>query len=184
MSAMLVHMDDEMVDVVDETGRVLHQASKSHAHKHGLLHKTVIGYLRYGPQWALVCQAADRQDAGQLVAPVGGHVKAGESDVEALLREIAEEVGATNVTHQHKGTARLHRQVLGRDENHLFVVYEFWTDDPIVLNQEAVSMQRFTDDELKHALRHQPHNFGDGYYFVLENFYPAYLPETYSKRWT
>src|SRR5689334_6410728 len=73
-------VDEEIVDIVNEDGTVLRQAAKTEAHKHGWLHKTVIGYLKYGDDWALVCQAADRQDAGQLVAPVGGHVQAGESD--------------------------------------------------------------------------------------------------------
>ena len=62
--------NDEIVDVVDETGEVLRQAGKHEAHKQGWLHKTVIGYLKYGDDWALVCQASDRQDAGQWVAPV------------------------------------------------------------------------------------------------------------------
>jgi 8-oxo-dGTP pyrophosphatase MutT (NUDIX family) len=86
-------MDEELVDVVDESGNVLRQELKTEAHKHGWLHKTAIGYLKYGEDWALVRQAADRQDAGQLVAPVGGHIKAGESDVDGLLRECEEEIG-------------------------------------------------------------------------------------------
>jgi 8-oxo-dGTP pyrophosphatase MutT (NUDIX family) len=175
---------DEIVDVVDEVGNVLHQVAKSHAHTEGLLHKTVIGYLRYGYHWALVRQADDRQDAGQLVTPVGGHVSAGESEIDALLREVEEEVGAKNITHKRVGSARFHRQTRGRDENHLFVVFEFWTDDPIVLNEEAVSMHTFSDDDLRQALRDKPADFGDGYYFVLEKFYPGHLPEAYIKRWS
>jgi ADP-ribose pyrophosphatase YjhB (NUDIX family) len=175
---------DEIVDIVDETGTVLHQLAKSRAHAEGLLHKTVIGYLRYGDHWALVRQASDKQDAGQLVTPVGGHVSAGEAEIDALLREIEEEVGAKNVTHRRVGSARFHRQTRGRDENHLFVVFEFWTDDPIVLSAEAVSLHKFSDAELRQALREKPDDFGDGYYFVLEKFYPDYLPEAYVQRWS
>ena len=176
-------MNEEIIDIVDESGKILHQAAKSDAHKHGWLHKTVIGYLKYGDEWALVCQAADRQDAGQLVAPVGGHVKAGETEIEALIREVEEEIGIKNFTHNHIGTTRFHRQVIGRDENHLFCIYEISTDEEVNLGKEAISITRFTRDELKRALAKRPKDFGDAYYFVLEKYYPEYLPKTWVKRW-
>jgi hypothetical protein len=56
--------DNEVVDIVDEMGRVLRQELKTEAHRQGWLHKTVIGCLRYGDDFALVKQASDRQDAG------------------------------------------------------------------------------------------------------------------------
>jgi isopentenyl-diphosphate Delta-isomerase len=177
-------MDTELVDIIDADGTVVGQELKTEAHKQGWLHKTVIGYLKYGDDWALVRQAADRQDAGQLVAPVGGHVQAGESVEEALLRESEEEIGTRKISHRYVGDAIFHRQVIGRDENHLFVIYEITTDDDVVLGEEAVAIERFTKDELRQALAEKPQNFGDAYYFVLERFYPDYLPQGYQKRWT
>lgn len=174
---------DEEVDIIDENGKIVRQALKTDAHKHGWQHKTVIGYLKYGDDWALVRQAADRQDAGQLVAPVGGHVQAGESEIDALMREAEEEIGTRNIVYKHVGDAQFHRQVIGRDENHLFVVYEISTDDPIKLNEESVAIERFTRSDLKQALIDSPANFGDAYYFVLEKFYPEYLPQGYAHRW-
>ncbi len=176
-------MDEEIVDIINESGEVTAKALKTDAHKQGLLHKTVIGYLKYGDDWSLVRQASDRQDAGQLVAPVGGHVTSGESELDALLRESEEEIGTRNITYTHIGTAKFHRQVIGRHENHMFVVYEIETDDPIRLNEESVAIERFTSQELKQALLNQPQNFGDAYYFVLETFYPEYLPDEYKFRW-
>lgn len=175
--------DTEMVDIVDEQGVVLRQALKTEAHMHGWLHKTVIGCLRYGDDFALVRQAADRQDAGQLVNPVGGHVRAGESDVEALLRESEEEIGVRNVQHRLLGAAQFRRQVLGRDENHLFVVYEMTTTDEIVLGPEAVDMQRFTAAELQHMAATGSPDLGDAYFFVVEHFYPAVLPPGYKRKY-
>lgn len=177
-------MDQEVVDIVDEQGNVLRQVLKTEAHQHGWLHKTVIGYLKYGDDWALVRQAADRQDAGQLVAPVGGHVRAGEDDIVALLRESQEEIGVNKVTFRHVGTARFHRQVIGRDENHLFIVYEIATPDEVRLGDEAVAIERFTEAELRQAMIERPEHFGDAYYFVFEKFYPSYLPQTWAARWS
>jgi 8-oxo-dGTP pyrophosphatase MutT (NUDIX family) len=174
---------DERVDIIDEKGRILRQVPKAEAHVHGWLHKTVIGYLRQGNTWRLVRQAADRQDAGQLVAPVGGHVQAGETEVNALLRESEEEIGTRNITYKEIGRARFHRQVIGRDENHLFIVYEIATDDDIQLGDEAETMKTFTGEELKKALQDHPENFGEAYYFVLETFYSQYLPADWTVRW-
>lgn len=172
----------EEVDVVDERGRVLRSVLKTEAHVHGWLHKTVIGCLRRGDQWFLVRQAADRQDAGQLVNPVGGHVRAGESDIDALLRECEEEIGTRNIEHKEIGRSRFHRQVIGRDENHLFIVYEITTADPITLNHEAESIHGFDEPELRQLILAEPTKFGDAYYFVLEKFYPHFLPPTWQQR--
>ena len=172
-----------MVDIVDRSGSTLRQALKTEAHIHGWLHKTVIGYLRQDDKWGLVRQSSDRQDAGQLVAPVGGHVQAGESEVDALLRESDEEIGTRNISYTEIGRAIFHRQVIGRDENHLFVVYEISTRDPIILGDEAESIELFTLDELKLGLEKHPDHFGDSYYFLLEKFYPDTLPATWEPRW-
>lgn len=64
-------MIEEFVDILNENGQVVRQAAKSEAHRHGWLHAVVIGYVRVGDDWVLIRQAADKQDAGQLVAPVG-----------------------------------------------------------------------------------------------------------------
>lgn len=85
---------------------------------------------------------------------------------------------------KHIGDARFHRQVIGRDENHMFLIYEIVTDDPVELGAEAVAIERFTPEELKRAIREQPEKFGAAFYFVCEHFYPEYLPPNYRKRWT
>ena len=176
-------MDTEIIDVVDTRGKVLRQELKADAHLHGWLHKTVISHMRYGDDWALVRQASDRQDAGQLVAPVGGHVSAGETDVTALLRESKEEIGTASISYKYLGSAVFRRQVIGRDESHLFMVYEISTDDELILGSESVSLERFTSDELKQALLDKPNQFGAALYFVFERFYPEYLPPGYDNQY-
>ncbi|QQS20345.1 NUDIX domain-containing protein [Candidatus Saccharibacteria bacterium] len=176
--------DDEIVDVVNEQGIVQRQVLKTQAHEHGWLHKTVIGCLRYGDDFALVQQAADRQDAGQWVNPVGGHVQAGESNDAALLRECEEEIGTRNVTHTLLGVARFHRQVIGRDENHLFYVYEIRTADKIMLGSEAVAIHTFSVRELIRLCEEGSDMLGDAYYFVVERFFPELLPKAYVPRFS
>lgn len=173
---------DELIDIVRRDGHVLRQASKHTAHHHGWLHKTVIGYVRDGDNWWFVRQAPDRQDGGRLVGPVGGHVQAGESNEDAILRESLEELGA-RVQYRLVGSAPFRRQVIGRDEHHLFVVYEISTTDEITLNHEAVSYEKLSSTELRQALINTPEEFGDALYVVFEHFYADFLPPDYRYRW-
>jgi isopentenyl-diphosphate delta-isomerase len=92
------HNLSELVDIVDENNIVIRQMSKSQAHQQGLLHRTVISeIINSKGQWLLVKQAGDKQDPGQYVSPVGGHIKAGEAELEALAREAHEETGITDI---------------------------------------------------------------------------------------
>ena len=167
-------MSEEQVDVVDELGNIVSAIPKSVAHKHGLLHKTVIAELinSHG-EFCFVRQASDKQDAGQFVSPVGGHVSAGETDDEALIRECQEECGLTPTDYKLIGTTIYNREVVGRKENHFFVVYEIYTDESPILNHESVEFKRFTKEDIKSLVQSNPAYFGDAWHHVFKSFYPA-----------
>lgn len=167
-----------MVDIVNEEDVVVGTTSKVEAHAKGLLHRTVIAeVVGSDGKWTLVLQASDRQDAGQLVSPIGGHVSAGESSVEALKREANEEYGLTGeYPYRLIGKKIFNREVRGRKENHYFVLYEILSDETPVLNNESVSVERFSKEELRQAMKDTPKRFGDAFYFVLNAFYPDTLP--------
>jgi len=168
--------DEEMVDIVDENNNFLYSSSKSEAHHKGLLHQTVIAeYINSKGQWCMVKQASDRQDAGQFVNPVGGHVRSGETLIEALKREASEEIGIEDAEYKYVDKAIYNRNILGRQENHYFILYEIYCDKEPCLNKESASYQWFSLDELKKEIKNNPKVFGDGLYFVLKNFYPALL---------
>lgn len=164
---------DERVDVIDQSGRTLYSVSKSKAHHHGLLHKTVIAEIRRSNgDWVLVRQAADKQDSGQFVSPVGGHVGAGETDIDALQREALEEAGIVVTQARLIGRIIHERTVIGRHENHMFVVYEIESDQDIVLNEESVEYRQFSNVALKEALHKKPDDFGDAFHFLIAALYP------------
>jgi isopentenyl-diphosphate delta-isomerase len=170
---------DELVDIVDGDCVALSSVLKTEAHKKGLLHRTVIAEVRDSKgNWLLVQQSPDRQDAGQFVSPVGGHVKAGETDEEALLRETLEEIGLTKFDYEHIGKFIFERHVIGRHENHYFVVYRIITDDDLVLGDEAVAYRSFSEDALRAAIQETPALFGDAFYALLKQFYPHLLQKS------
>lgn len=152
---------------------MLGTTSKREAHEKGLLHKTVISeVIDARGRWLMVKQASDRQDAGQYVSPVGGHVQAGESDDDALKREADEEVGLRDFKYELVGMSRFERHVIGRHENHLFVMYKLYSDAEPKLNHESVSSRYFTEQELKDEMSAHPEAFGGAFHFVMETFFP------------
>jgi isopentenyl-diphosphate delta-isomerase len=176
-------MKKEMVDIVDEQNTVIGHTSKENAHRKGFLHRTVISEIidSHG-NFILVEQASGRQDAGQYVSPVGGHVSSRESEEDALKREALEEAGLKGFSYSLIGRAIFNRNIIGRQENHYFILFEIQSDESITLNHEAVSFKTFTPGELKQAIAETPEKFGAAYYFILETFYPNLLPDNYQNR--
>lgn len=171
-----MNIPEEMVDIVDETDNVLYSVSKREAHKKGFLHRTVISEVKdSNGRWMLVRQASDRQDAGQFVSPIGGHVMAGESEDDALKREAEEELGFKDIKLKLVGKVVFNRNVRNRQENHYFILYEVDSDEKPQLNHESVEYKYFTDEELKTALKETPEEFGDAFKFLVKTFYPYLL---------
>lgn len=169
---------DEVVDIVNEQNQVIGTIAKQEAHKTGVLHRCVIGeVIDSQGNCILVEQASDRQDAGQFVSPIGGHVQAGENEDAALIREASEEMGFTpeQFTFKKMGEVIFYREVIGRKENHLFILYEVYTDATPILNHESVGFQKFSFDQLKQELRENPKKFGDAFHYVVQKFYPLLL---------
>lgn len=167
---------DEFVDIVDPQNNVVSQSSKREAHAKGLLHRCIIAeVISSDKKWGLVKQAGDRQDPGQYVSPVGGHVQAGEDEVSALKREALEELGLRDFKYKRVGQSVFKRTVNNRIENHFFIVYEIYTDALVTLNEESVAFKKFTKGELSKMLHDSPDSFGGAFHFVVEKFYPQLL---------
>ena len=117
---------DELVDIVDDKENVVEVVTKREAHQKGLLHKTAIAeVIDSQGRWLLVKQSSSRQDAGQYVSPVGGHVTSGETDEQAVKREASEELGLEgNFNLDLVDKVVFNRNILGRQENHYFIVYK------------------------------------------------------------
>jgi len=176
----MLDTDQELVDIITPDNQVIGTKLKVEAHKDGDLHRIVIAELINDKgEYCFVRQASNRQDAGQYVSPIGGHVSAGEEVESALIRESEEEVGITPVAYEYIGSTIYHRQVIGRDENHLFLVYNVFTDQTPVLNHESVEFRWFSLDEIKKTLRDDPAIFGDAWHQVFKNLFPTiYDPQS------
>lgn len=166
----------EFVDEVDIHNVVIGSCSKEKAHKKGILHRTVIAeIINSKGEFLLVKQAGHKQDANQYVSPVGGHVSSGETEEHALLREAFEETGLKDFTYQLKGRIIYHRKVIGRNENHYFIVYEIHSNQKPNLNDESVQYHYFSKTEIQTTMKLNPKKFGDAFYVVWKEFYSDYF---------
>lgn len=164
----------EVVDIVDENDQVLSQTTKADAHAKGLLHRCVIAeVIDSSGRWMMVRHSPHKQDKNQFVSPMGGHIRAGENVEEALKREVLEELGIENFKFKLVGKAIFNRPVNGHIENHLFIVYETFSDLEPTLNDEAVEWKKFSKEELKTALEKTPELFGDAFHFLVKKLYPS-----------
>lgn len=166
-------MNDEQIDIINENNQVISTTGKSIAHRDGLLHRIVIGELiNSSGEYCFVKQAGDRQDPGQFVSPIGGHVGAGESGDDALVRECREECGFAPSNFNLVGTTIYKREVIGRIENHLFMVYIIHTDQDPILNHESVEYKWFSVAEIQDILASSPKTFGAAWHHVFKNIFP------------
>ncbi len=97
LSREAVPSGGEMVPVVEETGIVIGQASRSWCHRNALLHPVVHLHLinRSGEVFLQKRGPAKELYPGLWDTAVGGHVTFGESLEAALFRESEEELGFT-----------------------------------------------------------------------------------------
>jgi len=171
---MTPQITDEQIDIINEQNEVIGTIGKSVAHTDGLLHRIVIGELVNSKgEYCLVKQANDRQDPGQYVSPIGGHVRAGESPEHALVRECQEECGFTPTDFVFIGKTIYNRKVIGRQENHLFLVYQIPFEGTPVLNHESVGFKWFSVAEIKQILKSKPSTFGAAWHHVFKNIFPS-----------
>lgn len=112
--------DDELLDVLDEQGNVVGQKSRADVHRAQDRHGLVFAWSAWVDEGrgVMVLQRRSRSDdpfAARVDALAGGHIGAGETPVDAALREMQEEVGisAHAADFVHLGSMRKDRPIGG-----------------------------------------------------------------------
>jgi isopentenyldiphosphate isomerase len=87
---------DELIDILNSNGKALgRSAKKSEAHRLGLFHATVhIWFYTKDGELLLQKRSAIKDiNPGMWDVSVAGHIGAGESIIDAAIREVQEEIG-------------------------------------------------------------------------------------------
>ena len=90
---------EEIIDLLDEKGKVIGEVSKEKAHKSGLFHRVVHVWILNDKNQILVQRRSKAKDFYPNVWDVSfaGHIHAGESSLDAALREGKEELAMVAV---------------------------------------------------------------------------------------
>ena len=142
----------EYFPIVNEAGEVLDKATRQACHDGSHLLHPVVHLHVFSPEGALYLQRrAMHKDLlpGYWDTAVGGHVSYGETIVEALHREVEEEIGIEHYTPVHIETYRYDSD----RESEMVHVYRTTYPGPFHWNDGEVMDGRFwTIDELRQAM--------------------------------
>jgi isopentenyldiphosphate isomerase len=146
--------EDEILDIVDESDRVIGQAPRGEVYAKGLRHRCVFVLARDARDRVFV----HRRTSVKLIFPslydmfVGGVVGAGETYDEAALREAEEELGVSGLPRPVPLFPFLYESVDGA-QSWWSYVYEVRCTLPVSPQAEEVAWHTFLpEEELEHRL--------------------------------
>ncbi len=163
------------IQVVDTNDRPVRAASKQEVWDQKSLHR-VVRIMLQRPDGKILLQ---RRSASKVPFPscwdnsVAGHVDVGEDFETAAYRELAEEVGLTDVRLKELGRYSNAGDWQGWQSNRFQCVYTATiTDTPTRLETGKVdSVRWFSLDEIKQMVREHPEQVTDGLMEVITQFY-------------
>lgn len=167
----------EYIAHVDESDNEIGKTTREEIHISGYPHRVVSVFLTQG-EHLLVNK---RRDNNLLDHSVGGHVRMGESYLEAAIREAKEEVGleinAKNLTLvEHFFVDESHRTKSVRHWFTLFVAQVPETFIPKPQEEEVVSLTFFRIADVIQAMKKNPKEFCYGFLATMNAFLKKYDP--------
>ena len=141
--------NNEVFPIVDETGKVTGSATRGECHNGSLLLHPVVHlhvfnskgelYLQKRPEWKDI-------QPGKWDTAVGGHIDYGETQEQALKREVREELGIVDFTPEQMGMYVFE----SKRERELVYVHRTTYDGPVSPSKEELDGGRFwTVEEIR-----------------------------------
>ncbi|WP_400079006.1 NUDIX domain-containing protein [Winogradskyella sp. R77965] len=158
---------DEYIDIVNSSGEPTGKtALKSEAHKNGWYHNTIHLWLYTSKGEILLQQRSHKKEIHPLLWDVSaaGHIDAGESFINAALRETKEEVGLTlKAENVQKIGTFLHETNYGTiQDNEFHQVYiaelKIELNQLIPQPQEVEALKLVSFNEFENLLKHSETN--------------------------
>jgi len=168
-------MSDLPIQIVDEDNQPIGQATKQVVWRKGLIHR-VVRIMAENLRGEVLLQ---KRTPDKDIFPdtwdnsAAGHVDAGESYLTAAQREIAEELGLTDVSLTEIGNYYVDSTWHGLRFKRFTKVYKMCLEVlPTKLEQGKVSEVRwFTIADMKRLVAEQPEKCSDGLMQVVERYY-------------
>ncbi len=142
-------MKTEMIDIYDNLGQKTGEVvEKNEAHRNGLIHKSVcVWIINQDNELLLQKRAAHVNFPNILDISFSGHIKSGETPLEAVLREGKEELGIVidQANLRYLFSCHEYGEFEGYYENEIDDVFLYRTDIP-------VEEYRFCDNEVQSVI--------------------------------
>jgi 8-oxo-dGTP pyrophosphatase MutT (NUDIX family) len=146
---------DELVDVIDASGRVLRCASRREVRRNNLLHRAVSVLCHDRSRRVYVHRRSPTKDVfpGMYDMFVSGMVRTGETSMQAARRELAEELGVDGA-----GIRWLFDHLyIGREDRCLIAVHDVEWEGPVHLQASEISSGAFLKGaELRALMANSP----------------------------
>ena len=182
---------DEILDIVDKNGKPTRTtALKSEAHAKGLYHNTIHLWLYTSKGEILLQQRSHKKVIYPLLwdVSVAGHIDAGETFIEAALRETKEEIGLQLEPHNLKQIGTFLHETSYADgkiqdnEFHQVFIAELQVDltNLIIQEEEVEALKLVALNEFKDLLKYSETNM----HFVASNLkYYKFILKTIQERY-
>jgi len=152
--------EDEIFDVVDAHDRVVGQATRKEVHARKLLHRAVhvLVFDQLGRVFLQKRSMAKDSSPGCWDSSCSGHLDAGETYINAAVRELAEEIGITTLPERLVHRLRLSA---ASDTGWEFVsIYTLRYDGPIAINPAEIERgEWFAPAAVTQAMSERPRDF-------------------------
>lgn len=155
MDPLAADPGDEPVEWIDDDGRVVGIVSRARMRRENLRHRSVTVVVLSTDGRVLVQRRAETKDLlpGYWDIGAGGVVGVGESDAEAAVRELAEELGVTDIQLTPLGRGSFDGD-RSREMTHVYLAV---SDGPFEFVDDEVAEARFvTHDELRSLMATEP----------------------------
>lgn len=156
---------NEMYDILDNSYRIIGQASWTEVHNRGLLHQNVHGILFRNKQKTetLIKRRSKQmvQAPGLLEISVAGHVVSGKTPESTIRKELEEELLGKSVPNNcliKKVGSYLHSDM--PNNNELISFYEIIYPGPFITDEESEGKPQWVNfQELINEIKTHPENF-------------------------
>jgi isopentenyl-diphosphate delta-isomerase len=159
-------MSEEIFDIVNERDEVVGQATRSEAHRSGLLHRAVHVLVFNSKRQIFLQKRSMKKDRqpGKWDSSASGHLDTGEHYDACAVRELREELGWTSVA----PLVRMFKLAAGADTDQEHVwVYRCEAEGPFQLHPEEIEEgEWFEPQHVTRWMKQRPDEFASAFRII------------------